>query len=172
MGVRVVEAWKYALKSKVNLARVRVRQRQHLGVRAHGYKSRAANGHGLSSRLGFIQRPDVSVIQNGFWLFCTQERQHQQAAHTLHEIPTRKRSHRDTSRKPGHDLRHTCDACWVQRRVKTKTPWTHRVMGLPSNSPKAPSTACGNGIDGHAMTLVGLAAGKVPGEDFLLIPAD
>jgi len=45
-------------------------------------------------------------------------------------------------------------------------------MGLPSNSPKAPSTACGNGIDGHAMTLVGLAAGKVPGEDFLLIPAD
>src|SRR5450759_2672908 len=100
MGVSVVESWEYALKGKVNLTRARASQRQHVGVRADGYKSRATNGRSLSSRLGFIQRPDVSVIQNGFRLFFAQERQHQQAAHTLHEIPPGKWSHRGTSRKP------------------------------------------------------------------------
>jgi hypothetical protein len=99
VGVSVVESWKYALKGKINLSRARASQRQYVSVRAHSYKSRATDGHSLSSRLGFIQRPDVPVIQNGFGLFGSQERQHQKAAHTLHEIPSRKWSHYSTSRK-------------------------------------------------------------------------
>src|SRR6266480_392783 len=97
MGMRVVKAWKHTLKREVNFARTRGSQRQDLGVRAHSQKSPTPNGHRLSSRLGFIHRPDVSVIQKGFRLFCAQERQRQQGAHTLHEIPSREWSHRGTS---------------------------------------------------------------------------
>jgi len=99
MSVRVVESRNYGLKGKINLTRARASQRQYVGVRAHGYKSRATNGGSLSSRLGFIHRQDISVIQNGFRLFCAQERQHQQAAYILDEIPSRKWSHYGTSRK-------------------------------------------------------------------------
>jgi hypothetical protein len=99
MGVSVVESWKYALKGKINLSRARAGQRQYLNIRAHGYKSRATYGHRLGSRLGLVQGPDVPVIQNAFWLFGSQERQHQKAAHTLHETPSRKWSHYSTSRK-------------------------------------------------------------------------
>src|SRR6266566_693542 len=65
MGMRVVKAWKHTLKREVNFARTRGSQRQDLGVRAHGQKSPTPNGHRLSSRLGFIHRPDVSVVQKG-----------------------------------------------------------------------------------------------------------
>src|ERR1017187_5911170 len=99
MGVSVVEARKYGFRGKINLSRARASQTQHLSVRAHGNKSRATYSHRLSPRLGFIQRPDVPVIQNGFRLFDSQERQHQKAAHTLHEIPPREWSHYSTSRK-------------------------------------------------------------------------
>src|ERR1017187_8713051 len=99
MGVSVVEARKYGFRGKINLSRARASQTQHLSVRAHGNKSRATYSHRLSPRLGFIQRPDVPVIQNSFRLFDSQERQHQKAAHTLHEIPPREWSHYSTSRK-------------------------------------------------------------------------
>jgi hypothetical protein len=97
MGVSVVKSWKYAFKGKINLARARASQREYFSVRTHGYKPPATYGHSLSSRLGFIYRPDVSVIQDGFRVFGSQERQQQKAAHTLHEIPSRQRSHYSTS---------------------------------------------------------------------------
>src|ERR1700719_2821447 len=97
MSMRVVEAWKDALESQVNLARARGCQRQHILVCYYRHKSPANDGHRLCSWLTFIHRPDVSVIQNSLRLFRAQEWQRQQAAHTLHKIPSRNWSHRYTS---------------------------------------------------------------------------
>src|SRR5262249_7220513 len=95
MRMRIVEARKNGLESEVNFARVRGGQGQHLSVRAYGQKSRATDGHGLGSRLGWIFGPDVSVVQNDFRLLCARERQRQQAAHALEEMPSREWWHRD-----------------------------------------------------------------------------
>jgi len=100
MGVSVIESWKYALKGKINLSRACASQRQYFSIRPHGHKSRAAYGHSLSSRLGFIQRPDVPVVQNCLRFFGSQEPQGQKATHALHEIPSREWSHLSTSEKP------------------------------------------------------------------------
>jgi hypothetical protein len=99
MGVSVVESRKYGLKGKINFTGARPSQRQDIGVRAHGYKSSATDGRSLGSRLGFIHRQNIPVVQDGFRLFSAQQRKHQQAAYTLHEIPSRKGSHYRTSRK-------------------------------------------------------------------------
>src|SRR5215467_1867411 len=89
MGVGIVETRKHGLESKVDLARAGRRQGQHVSVRADGQKSRAADGHGLSSRLGWIHGPDVSVVENDFRLFRAHEGKCQKAAHTLQEMPSR-----------------------------------------------------------------------------------
>jgi hypothetical protein len=95
MSVRVVETGKHALKSEVDFSRARGSQGKHVVIRADGQKSATSNGHSLSSRLGFVHRPDVSIIQNSLRLFRAQERQRKQAAHTLHEVSSRKLSHRE-----------------------------------------------------------------------------
>src|SRR5262249_20288340 len=101
MRMRIVEARKHGLESEVNFARACSGQGQHLSVRADGEKSRASDGHGLSSRLGWVDGPDVSVVQNDFRLFYARERQRQQAAHTLQEMPSREWGHRDSSKCSG-----------------------------------------------------------------------
>src|SRR6476646_10090262 len=97
MGVRVVEYGQHALKGQIDLSRARAGQGQYFSVRSHGRKSAAAYGHSLSLRLGLIQCPEISVMQDGFRLLASQQRQGQKAAHTLHEIPSRKWSHQGTS---------------------------------------------------------------------------
>src|ERR1700693_6139996 len=99
MGVSVIETRKHGIRGKINLSRARASKTQHLSVRTHGNKPCATYSYRLNPRLGFIQCPDVPVIQNGFRLVDSQERQHQKATHTLHEIPPREWSHYSTSRK-------------------------------------------------------------------------
>ena len=91
--MRIVEARKNGLESEVNFARARSGQGQHLSVRAYSQKSSATDGHGLSSRLGWIYGPDVSVVQNDFRFFRAHERQRQQAAYTLQEMASREWGH-------------------------------------------------------------------------------
>src|SRR5215813_15316021 len=93
MGVGIVETRKHGLEGKVDLARAGGGQRQHVSVRAYSEKSSAADGHGLSSRLGWIHGPDVSVVENDFRLFRAHERQRQQAAYTLQEMASREWGH-------------------------------------------------------------------------------
>src|SRR4029077_7998887 len=89
----------HALKSQINLSRARAGQGQNFSIRPHRHKPAAAYGHSLGLRLDLIQRPESSVIQNGFRLLGSQERQRQKAAHTLHEIPSREWSHYSTSKR-------------------------------------------------------------------------
>src|SRR5579862_7107785 len=107
MGMSIVESWKRGMTGKVNLSRARIRQTQHLSVRANGDKSRATDGHRLGPRLAFILCPDVPVIQNDFGLFDSQERERQKAAHPLHEIPPRQRSRHTASRKNRENFENT-----------------------------------------------------------------
>src|SRR6516225_10055019 len=98
MGMGVVETGKNALEGQVEFARARGGQRENLVIRADDQEPSAADRHSLSAGLGFIDSPDVSVVQDQFRLFLTQQRQSQQAAYTKHEITARNRSHSITSR--------------------------------------------------------------------------
>src|SRR5262249_58596190 len=93
MGVSIVETRKHGLEGKLDLARAGGGQRQDGSVRADRAKSRATDGQGLSSRLGWIHGPDVSVVQNDFRFFRAHERQRQQPAYTLQEMASREWGH-------------------------------------------------------------------------------
>src|SRR6266446_2482048 len=96
--MRIDEARQHRLSAQINFLRIAGGECQHFVVRSDREKSTAGNGHGLRSRLTWIDRPKVSVVKNKFGLGAVdgkkvagKQREGSDGTHTENKLTTRSR---------------------------------------------------------------------------------